>query len=57
MKPISNGVRPPGLGDKARFVCKKCGQRFMATIRILPIPVKCPECGSLNTAKDTIIKY
>jgi rubrerythrin len=57
MQPAYSGIRPPTPGDKAFFVCKKCGHRFMATLPVLPIPVQCPECGSLNTAKDTIVKY
>jgi PHP family Zn ribbon phosphoesterase len=55
-KPLTN-IRPPAPGDKVFFVCQKCGRRFMATLPVLPFPVKCPECGSLNTRKDAIVKY
>jgi DNA-directed RNA polymerase subunit RPC12/RpoP len=50
-------VCSPGPGDKAFYVCKKCGNRFMVAIPLLPIPVTCPECGSFNTVKDTVVKY
>jgi predicted RNA-binding Zn-ribbon protein involved in translation (DUF1610 family) len=49
--------RPPATGDKAIFVCKKCGRRFMAVIRIVPFQVKCPECGSLKVERDKKVSY
>jgi predicted Zn-ribbon and HTH transcriptional regulator len=57
MPVIKTGIRPPAPGDKALFVCKKCGHRFMAAIPILPFPVKCPECGSLKTGRDKQVSY
>jgi predicted Zn-ribbon and HTH transcriptional regulator len=57
MMPKRNGFRPPAPGDKVLFVCKKCGHRFMATIPILPFPVKCPECGSHTTECDKQVSY
>jgi predicted Zn-ribbon and HTH transcriptional regulator len=54
---MASGIRPPMHGDKAMFICKDCGHRFTATLSILPIPVKCPECGSLNTARDRTVVH
>jgi predicted Zn-ribbon and HTH transcriptional regulator len=54
---ITSGIRPPHAGDKAMFICKDCGHRFTAALHILPLPVKCPECGSLNTERDRTVVY
>jgi predicted nucleic-acid-binding Zn-ribbon protein len=57
MHAVNARLRPPAPGDKAIFICKKCGHRFMAVLRILPFPVQCPKCGNLNTTRDSIVKY
>ncbi len=50
MTGMTKGVVPPRLGEEIRFTCRKCGCSFKAKKSLLP--VKCPECGSLQTGKD-----
>jgi DNA-directed RNA polymerase subunit RPC12/RpoP len=57
MKLPVNSIIPPSHGDKIFFVCNKCGCRFRAESGILSILARCPECGSLNTVKDTMVKH
>jgi hypothetical protein len=57
MKPTPDNFRPPAPGDKVFFVCHNCGHRFLAVVRILPFPTKCPQCGSLNTDRDAAIRH
>ena len=49
---LTNGVRPPHKGENVVYICHKCQHRFTAKLSILPLPVKCPECGSLKTSRD-----
>jgi DNA replicative helicase MCM subunit Mcm2 (Cdc46/Mcm family) len=56
-QPPISGIRSPVPGDKAFFVCKKCGHRFMAKINFLSLPPKCPKCGSRNVGRDPAIVH
>jgi predicted Zn-ribbon and HTH transcriptional regulator len=54
---IKTTIRSSAHDGTAFFICKKCDHRFMAVLRILPLPVKCPECGSGNTGHDKLVVY
>ena len=50
---LMNGVRPPRQGENVVYICHKCRHRFTAKLSILPLPVKCPECGEPEkTSRD-----
>lgn len=49
---LKNGVRPSMPGEKVTYICHKCNSRFTAKQPLLPLPVKCPERGSLKTERD-----
>ena len=55
---VANGFRPPALGE-GWYICRTCKHRFLnrryglLSEVIGRLFVKCPECGSLKTERDT----
>ena len=58
----TNGYMPPRPGEGLYF-CRNCGKRFSPSkssglfALIWLSLVKCPHCGSSNTAKDPMVVY
>lgn len=41
-------VIPPRPGTPIFYICRDCGEHFSAKKKLLPLPVKCPKCGSIK---------
>jgi len=58
----ANGFMPPRPGE-GLYVCRKCGERFsshknLGFFSLIGLArVRCPECGSFNTARDPLVVY
>ncbi|MGP1523317.1 MAG: hypothetical protein ACTTKC_08505 [Treponema sp.] len=44
--PPSSGLVPPGPGAPVPYTCTVCGHNFTHKKPLIPLPVKCPKCGS-----------
>lgn len=45
---MNNNLVPPKTGSHIPYICQKCGEHFEHKKSILPLPVKCPKCGSIK---------
>ncbi len=54
---MKSNVIPPRIGDRVPYVCAKCGVRFTAKLGLLPLPARCPECGSSMTHRDMSVVF
>jgi len=58
----TNGCMPPRPGE-GLYICRNCGKRFfphknLGLFNLIRLPfVKCPQCGSINTARDPMVVY
>ena len=58
----TNGCMPPRPGE-GLYICRDCGKRFFPRKKsglfdlIRLSLVKCPQCGSGNTARDPMVVY
>lgn len=55
---VKSSFRPPNPGEDARLMCKSCGFRFIAPLKIGLFQKNiCPSCGSKKVTLDIFIQH